>query len=439
MPKQKTPNVPTLNRKRLVGLQREQFINRILLIGTLVIVAVVLGLVGWGSLNQFIIGPNAPVAVVAGQEILGKEFQALVKINRNQLVNNYIQYVQTLQFFGNDPTFQQQAFAQLQQIQYQLIPEVVGEQTINQMVDDQLLKLEAAELGIVVSQEEIEKEFQGFMGYFPSGTPTSVIVDTPIATSTFSSTQLAIVTITNTPPPSPTATSTLINLSSPSPIPTHIVINTPPAPFTPTPGATSTPYTEEGYATAAAAYFTSQEEGLGLTQEAIYEIIYMNLLRDAISVYLSEDVTHTQEQVWARHILVADEAAAQAAIARLEAGADFGALVREISEDEGTVPTGGDLGWFNFEAMVEPFAAAAFELQIGEISEPVQSDFGFHVIQVLGHEERPLNQEEYNAKVQQALTDFITGLREKYDWEIFENWKAIVPTEPRIPPQYSLQ
>jgi peptidyl-prolyl cis-trans isomerase D len=439
MAKQKTTNVPTLNRKRLVGLQREQFINRILLFGTLAIVIVVIGLVSWASLNQFVIGPNAPVAVVEGNEILGRDFQDKVKINRNQLVSNYIQYVQTMQFFGNDPSFQQQIFAQLQQIQYGLIPEVVGEQTVNQMVDEELLKLEAAELGIVVSQEDVEKELQGFLGYFPNGTPTSVILDTPIATSTLSSVQLGLVTITPTLPPPATATATLINLRTPTAAPTHIVINTPPAPFTATPEASATAFTAEGYATAEADYFALQETELGLTREAIYELIYNNLLRDAISDYLSESVSHTEEQVWARHILVADEAAAEAVLARLEAGADFAGLARELSEDEGTAALGGDLGWFNFDTMVDPFAQAAFELQVGEISEPVQSDFGFHIIQVLGHEERPLNQDQYAAAVQQALTDFILSLREKYEWEIFQTWRDIVPTEPRIPPEYALQ
>lgn len=439
MAKQQTPNVPSLNRKRLVGLQREQFINRILLFGTLAIVVVVIGLVGWASLNQFVIGPSAPVAVVEGTEILGKDFQDKVKINRNQQVNTYIQYVQTMQFFGNDPNMQQQVFAQLQQIQFALIPEVIGEQTINQMVDEELLKLEAAELGIVVSQEDVDREFQSFLGYFPNGTPTSVLVDTPIPTSTLSTAQLALVTLTSTLPPPATATATLINLRTPTAAPTHLVINTPPAPFTATPEASATPITAAGYATAEADYFALQESELGLTREAIYALVYNNLLRDAVSEYLSETVPNTEEQVWARHILVADEAAAEAVLARLAAGADFAGLVRELSQDEGTVPTGGDLGWFNFAAMVDPFAQAAFELEVGEISEPVQSDFGFHIIQVLGHEERPLNQEQYAAALQQALTDFIASLREKYDWEIFQTWRDIVPTEPRIPPQYSLQ
>jgi peptidyl-prolyl cis-trans isomerase D len=440
MAKQKTatPNVPTLNRKRLVGLQREQFINRILLFSTLAIVFVVIGLVGWATLNQFVIGPNGPVAMVEGKEILGRDFQAKVKINRNQLVNNYMQYVQTMQLFGDDPNFQQQVLAQLQQIEFGLIPEVMGEQTINQMVDEELLKLEAAELGILVSQDRVDQEIQNFLGYFPNGTPTSDVVDTPFPTSTLSPAQLELVTITPTLPPA-TAAPTLPSTATSTAAPTNETINTPTTESTATQEPSATPYTAEGYATAEADYFGLQESELGLSRQAIYDLVYNNLLRSAISDYLSESVSHTEEQVWARHILVETEAEAQAVLARLNAGGDFGRLAGQRSLDDGSVATGGDLGWFNFQTMVEPFAQAAFDLEIGEISEPVQSDFGFHIIQVLGHEERPLNTQQYEDAVQQALTDFIATLREKYDWEIFETWRTIIPTVPRIPPEYTLQ
>jgi parvulin-like peptidyl-prolyl isomerase len=439
MAKDKTPKVPTLNRKRLVGLERERYLNRILLIATFVIVGAVVILVGWGSLNQFIVGPNRPVAVVEGREILGREFQSLAKINRTQLVNSYVQYVQTMQFFGNDPNFQQQAFTQLQQLQYQLIPSVNGEQTVNQMVDDELLKLEGEALGITVSQAEIDEQFESFMGYFPNGTPTSEIADTPIATSTLSSTQLAIVTITPTALPSFTPTATLINLRTPSPMPTHIVINTPPPPATSTPLATATPFTESGYATAVADYFALQGSELGITREDIDELIYMNLLREKVRDYLRQSVPHTVEQVWARHILVADEAAAQDVLDRLAAGEDWAALAAELSTDTSNSFNGGDLGWFDRQTMVEPFANAAFELEIGETSEPVETDFGWHIIQVLGHEQRPLDFNQYEEALNQALADLILSLREKYDWEIFDTWRDLSPTEPRIPPQYMLQ
>ncbi len=88
-----------------------------------------------------------------------------------------------------------------------------------------------------------------------------------------------------------------------------------------------------------------------------------------------------QEEIKARHILVATEEEAQAVIDALDAGGDFEALAKEHS----TGPSGadgGDLGYFTTGTMVEEFNDAAFALQAGEISAPVKTKFGWHVIKV---------------------------------------------------------
>lgn len=103
------------------------------------------------------------------------------------------------------------------------------------------------------------------------------------------------------------------------------------------------------------------------------------------------------EQVRARHILIrtaddADAAGKKAARERLEEirrklndGADFAALAREYSQDPGSKEKGGDLGFFGRGRMVEAFEQAAFALADNEISPVVETDFGFHLIQVTGH------------------------------------------------------
>ena len=102
----------------------------------------------------------------------------------------------------------------------------------------------------------------------------------------------------------------------------------------------------------------------------------------------------TPEQVRARHILVsldpmADDAAKRAARSeidaakkRVEAGEDFAAVAKEVSDDPGSKETGGDLGFFKRGAMVAPFENAAFSLEPGELSDVVESPFGFHLIRV---------------------------------------------------------
>jgi hypothetical protein len=97
------------------------------------------------------------------------------------------------------------------------------------------------------------------------------------------------------------------------------------------------------------------------------------------------------EQIHAQHILVQTREAADAVMQRLNAGEDFATVAREVSTDTTTAPTGGDLGWFPRGMMVDPFEQAAFALEAGAVSQPVQSSFGWHIIKVLERDpDRPV-------------------------------------------------
>ena len=88
-----------------------------------------------------------------------------------------------------------------------------------------------------------------------------------------------------------------------------------------------------------------------------------------------------EQEVHARHILVETEDEAKAIVAELKKGADFAELAKKTSKDPGAAD-GGDLGFFTKEQMVPEFSAAAFALEPGKISDPVKSQFGWHVIKV---------------------------------------------------------
>ena len=97
-----------------------------------------------------------------------------------------------------------------------------------------------------------------------------------------------------------------------------------------------------------------------------------------------------EEEVHARHILVTDEDTAKKALARVKAGEDFAKVAGELSTDPGSKTDGGDLGFFTKDRMVAPFAEAAFKMKPTEISDPVKSQFGWHVIQVLERRTKPV-------------------------------------------------
>jgi peptidyl-prolyl cis-trans isomerase C len=109
-----------------------------------------------------------------------------------------------------------------------------------------------------------------------------------------------------------------------------------------------------------------------------------------------------EEEVRARHILVESEPDAQAALKRVKGGEDFAKVANEMSKDPGS--KGGELGWFTKERMVPEFAEAAFKMQPGQISDPVKSQFGWHIIQL---EERRQKQFPSLDQVRDQVTRYV--------------------------------
>ncbi|MEM9627103.1 MAG: peptidylprolyl isomerase [Pseudomonadota bacterium] len=140
---------------------------------------------------------------------------------------------------------------------------------------------------------------------------------------------------------------------------------------------------------------------------------------------MSKDENFSYDEVRARHILVATEDEAKAVISELEGGADFAELANEKSEDGGSGSQGGDLGYFRQGQMVPEFNDAAFKMEVGSTSsEPVQTQYGFHVIKV--EDKRTINPsfEESEPQIRQELardivTALIEGLRDGVEIERF--------------------
>ena len=153
-------------------------------------------------------------------------------------------------------------------------------------------------------------------------------------------------------------------------------------------------------------YELQREAKTALTDEALHQT-YDEAVRSMAG----------QEEVRARHILVDDEDEAKKVLDQLKSGADFAALAKEKSKDPGAAE-GGDLGYFTKDQMVPEFADVAFKMYPGQLSNPVKTQFGWHVIKV---EDRRTKQPPEFDKVKdqieaylarKAQTDFITKLRQ---------------------------
>ncbi|MCE9646261.1 MAG: peptidylprolyl isomerase [Chloroflexi bacterium] len=418
-------------KKHIARLQREQQQSRIVLYAFIGILTTVVLLLVYGYLDINYFQLKRPVAKVGETNILVNQFEPRVRMQRQQLLAQFGQYSQYAQIFGMDVS------SQLQQIQTTLdSPVSIGQAVLDQLINEELIRQEAAKRGITASDEEIDTMMHDAFGYFPNGTPTSTTTPTEVVFPPVPAEAFKFVTKTPLPTATLAATATpeaATAEASPSPTvtlePTEIATEIPEV----TPFPTATPYTLEGFQSE----FKTAQQGitkLGFKEDDYRRLFEIQILQEKLKAAIVADVPATVEQVWARHILVADEVTALAVIEKLKNGADFSELARTLSTDTGSGANGGDLGWFSAGAMVPEFETAAFALKNpGDYTTtPVQSQYGFHIIQLIAKQNRPLTADQYNSAKDKAFTDWLTAARDEYGVETFDIWKEHIPTEPNF-------
>ncbi len=411
---------PVLHKKHVARLQRESQQSRLILYTFIGIVAAVVLLLGYGFLDMNYLQLQRPVAKVGGVNILVNQFEPRVRLQRQQLLAQYNQYAQYGQLFGMDVQ------TQLTQIESQLnSPETIGQSVLDQLINEQLIRLEAEKRGITVSETELVEAEQSSFSYYPKGTPTSAATPTEVVMPEVPAEAYDLVTMT----PIPTATATLEVIPTATLAPEATATAGP----TSTPEPTATPYTQAGFEDRFNESQTAMEK-LGLNEKDYLAFFDFQILQTKVQDAITADVPHTETQIWARHILVSDEAAALVIIEGLKKGEDFAALAQKLSQDTGSAVNGGDLGWFGAGAMVPEFETAAFALEKpGDYTlTPVKSDFGYHIIQLIAKQDRPLSADQYDTAKSKAFSDWLTAARDTYGVETFDIWKEHIPTEPNF-------
>jgi parvulin-like peptidyl-prolyl isomerase len=363
--------------------------RQMILAGAAIVAAVVVVLLALGLYQEYMVKPREPVAVVGEVPIRANTYQKMVRYYRANLNNRLAMLQDQLDRLDtNDESTEYiaQYYQQsIEQLQSQLQDQTLGPQVLDDLIDDELIRQEAARRGIVVTPEEVQLEIETQFGYErnpPTPTPTPIIT--------------ATLTITPTP--------------------------------------TATPMTLDRFQELYANTLETLKEQSGFSEKDFRYIFEALLLRQKLQEAMGQDVSTIADQVHARQIQVENEEKAQAIMALLEKDTDeasaldalrlllaeegikteeeiraekdpqklltqlkesedhFALLAQNFSQDTSNKDKGGDLGWFSRGQMVTEFEEAAFSTPTGEITGPVKTQFGWHVILVHETREEPESQ-----------------------------------------------
>lgn len=353
-----------LTRKQRSRLERERRMERFLLWGVTLVGVLIVGVLGYGLVVEKVIKARESVAVVGNTPITTAEFQARVRFMRMQMQNELQYWLQQQQSLDpTDPSMQfylEYIQGNIRDLQNQLSPAnvlVIGEQALDQLIQEELVRQEAERRGITVALEEVQREIELYFGY-----------DRHPATPTLA--------LTVTPPVTPTEVLT--------PTPTAVPLPTP------------TPMTAEDFRQLYDTYLRQSLKPLGISEQRFRSWVEASLVVEKLREQISAEIPPMADQVKLRLLTVDSEEGANELVARLDAGEEFQTLADELEGDEEVSGYGAELGWFPRKILERRLGTAltdlAFSLEVGEHSQPVLSPDGvrYTIIEVLGHEVREL-------------------------------------------------
>ncbi len=345
-----------LTRKQRSRLEQEKRLEQFLLWGVTIVVVAIVGILGYGLVFEKLIKAREPVAMVGNTPIITAEFQARVRFMRMQMQR---------QLFGlqqrqavADPTdpnsdiLLQYLQEQIRSAQTDLAPEntaTVGDQVISQLILEELVRQEAERRGIIITQDELQKQIESNFGYD-----------------------------SNPPTPEPTVSSPL----------------TPTEESLPTP----TPMTEKDFEQLYADFLSESLKPLDISEEQYRSWLEASLLSTKLQEQMATEISTEADQVELNVLSVNSNEQASALVARLDAGEDFQILAAELNAGGQDSGYATELGWLPKDLSESNLGAElteiAFNLEVGEHSQPVADPDGgwYNILKVEGHESREIDQ-----------------------------------------------
>ncbi len=323
------------------------------------------------------------VASVDGNPITLAQVQELAVFNRYQYIGQYQQYAQMYQMYGLPlDTLNEQVESQLGEDG----KEAFADEVIDQLVYNKILESEAEKQGIVIEDAAITARLKEMFGYTD---PVDDGSGQPLGLESYD--------------------------------------------FEPSDLEDDDDRLAEFKAYVQ--YVSEMGYNGSLSYDFLYDYAKHILLEDALFNKAIEGRVFEAEMVNANHILVETEEQAKDLIDQLNNGADWAELAAANSLDTSNKDNSGALGWFARGQMVEEFENAAFALEPGEISEPIHTNYGYHIIQSLGKENRELTDDALTAAQNEAYSEWATEIRRQHEIELHPELALdSMPTEPVFEP-----
>lgn len=439
------PGVP--NRpKRISRAQREAKRQRQLRLGLGIAGGIVLLVLVVGLTWDNFVKPNQVVAEVDGVRIRRDDYWRYRSVELINQVSSYQQFANSAQ----DQQQQQQYLGLATQASQELDglwgSRDTDDGTVQRMIEDQIYLQNLDETGIVISDDQVDlwinQQFAPLDAPLVAPTLEPTLIPERAAWATQTAEALDSVGSPDAGNPdlaaspgvtdgSPVSSATPGDSASPpaasvaagaTPVdstefgqssPVASPEATDATPIVEIPTVVPTPNAEQALSTA--------EAGFDQYQDVVFDRSHMSrsdyerliarpsLARELINGQIESQTAQSGEQVLASHILVDTQDLAISLRAQLnDPNVSFELLAIENSTDTSTAPNGGDLGWFNRGTMVAPFEDAAFSLTPGQISEPVQSEFGWHIIAVYERDDdRAFTDAQYDAAKSRAVDTWL--------------------------------
>jgi len=386
---QKKPVKKELTRKQISRLARERKQEKLLIGGVVAVAVILVAVLGYGLISETYIKARRPVAIIGDTPIQTAEFQARVRFTRLQMRNE----LSSLQVnrMSLDPDAESSEFmlnyidGQIRNLESQLAPEsagVIGDQVLEQLINEQLIRQEAERRGISVSADEIQTEIELGFGYDANPEPEA-------AEETTDSEEA---------------------------------------------GPTPTPMTLEAFQNE---YSNFVEQVLG--SQDISEPLYRSwleaaLLTEKLQEAMAADLPTSDDQVKVNVFSLSTAEQADEILARWDSGEEFQALSDELAASEDSGGYGQEADWLPKDIWELQFGAdvadLAFELEVGERGGPIQgSDTRYYLIEVLGHEMREMDEFVLQQRASQAFSDWLSAQQAIAVERVAYN-PDIVPTTP---------